>query len=386
MLLYNAGIFTACSDYIKNGYVLIKDGRIIDVGPMAFCPNDKEKYDLSGLTVYPGFIDAHCHLGMWEDGLSFEGDDGNEDTDPSTPHLRALDAVNPADYSFREALNAGVTAVVTGPGSANPVAGQMVAIKTYGDRIDDMVIKAPVAMKFALGENPKNTYHGKDETPSTRMATAAIIREQLKKAAKYQRDMLAAQDDDEADEPDIDVKCEALAEVVEGKIQSHFHAHRSDDIFTAIRLAKEFGLDPVLIHCTEGHLNAEKLAAEKARAVVGPLICTRTKPELSNERDENAAILKEAGVEVAICTDHPEVPIQYLPLSAGIAVRAGMDHDDAIRAITSTAAKIVGLSDRIGSVAPGMDADLAVFRGDPLSVYETPLWVIAGGKIAKKPL
>ncbi len=385
MLFYNAGIFTACSDFIKNGYVLIKDGRIIDVGPMEFCPKDDEKYDLSGLTIYPGFIDAHCHLGMWEDGLSFEGDDGNEDTDPATPHLRALDAINPADYSFREAFEAGVTAVVTGPGSANPVAGQMVAIKTYGKRVDDMVIKAPMAMKFALGENPKNTYHSKDETPSTRMATAAIIREQLKKAQRYQRDILAAEEDDETDEPEIDVKSEALAEVVEGNIQSHFHAHRSDDIFTAIRLAKEFDLDLVLVHCTEGYLNAEKLAEEKARAIVGPLICTRTKPELSNERDENAAVLKKAGVEVAICTDHPEVPIQYLPLSAGIAVRAGMDHDDAVRAITSVPAKILGLSDKIGSIAPGTDADIAVFKGDPLSVYETPLWVIAGGKIVKKP-
>ncbi|MBP1570149.1 MAG: amidohydrolase [Oscillospiraceae bacterium] len=385
MLFYNAGIFTACSDFIKNGYVLIKDGRIIDVGPMAFCPKDDEKYDLSGLTIYPGFIDAHCHLGMWEDGLSFEGDDGNEDTDPATPHLRALDAINPADYSFKEALEAGVTAVVTGPGSANPVAGQMVAIKTYGKRVDDMVIKAPMAMKFALGENPKNTYHSKDETPSTRMATAAIIREQLKKAQRYQRDILAAEEDEETDEPEIDVKSEALAEVVEGNIQSHFHAHRSDDIFTAIRLAKEFDLDLVLVHCTEGYLNAEKLAEEKARAIVGPLICTRTKPELSNERDENTAILKKAGVEVAICTDHPEVPIQYLPLSAGIAVRAGMDHDDAVRAITSVPAKILGLSDKIGSIAPGTDADIVVFKGDPLSVYETPLWVIAGGKIVKKP-
>ena len=385
MLFYNAGIFTARSDFIKNGYVLIKDGRIIDVGPMEFCPKDDEKYDLSGLTIYPGFIDAHCHLGMWEDGLSFEGDDGNEDTDPATPHLRALDAINPADYSFREALEAGVTTVVTGPGSANPVAGQMVAIKTYGKRVDDMVIKAPMAMKFALGENPKNTYHSKDETPSTRMATAAIIREQLKKAQRYQRDILAAEEDEETDEPEIDVKSEALAEVVEGNIQSHFHAHRSDDIFTAIRLAKEFDLDLVLVHCTEGYLNAEKLAEEKARAIVGPLICTRTKPELSNERDENAAILKKAGVEVAICTDHPEVPIQYLPLSAGIAVRAGMDHDDAVRAITSVPAKILGLSDKIGSIAPGTDADIAVFKGDPLSVYETPLWVIAGGKIVKKP-
>ena len=385
MLLYNAGIFTACSAFIKNGYILIKDGQIIDIGPMDFCPNDKEKYDLSGLTVYPGFIDAHCHLGMWEDGISFEGDDGNEDTDPATPHLRAIDAVNPGDRSFKEAIEAGVTAVVTGPGSANPVAGQMVAIKTCGSCIDDMIIKAPVAMKFALGENPKNTYHSKDETPSTRMATAAIIREQLKKAERYRRDLLAAEEDEDTDEPEIDVKSEALVDVVDGSIQAHFHAHRSDDIFTAIRIAKEYDLDLVLIHCTEGHLNAEKLAAEKAKAVVGPVICTRTKPELSNEIDENAAILKKAGVEVAICTDHPEVPIKYLALSAGIAVRAGMDHDDAIRAITSVPAKMMGLSDRIGSIAPGKDADLVVFKGDPLSVYETPLWVIAGGKIVKKP-
>lgn len=385
MLLYNADIFTACSGTIKNGYVLIKDGQIIDVGPMAFCPKDSESYDLSGLTVYPGFIDAHCHIGMWEDGLSFEGDDGNEDTDPATPHLRAVDAINPADYSFKEAIEAGVTSVVTGPGSANPVAGQMVAMKTYGSRVDDMIIKEPIAMKFALGENPKNTYHSKDETPSTRMATAAIIREQLKKAERYHRDMLAAEEDEDTDEPEIDVKSEALSAALDGSMQSHFHAHRADDIFTAIRLAKEYDLELVLIHCTEGYMNAKELAKENVPAVVGPLLCSRMKPELSNERDENPAILKKAGVEVAICTDHPEVPIQYLALSAGIAVRAGMEHDDAIRAITSVPAKILGLSDRIGSVAPGIDADLAVFKGDPLSVYEKPVWVIAGGKIVKRP-
>ena len=385
MLFYNAGIFTACAGFIKNGYVLIKDGRIIDVGPMEFCPKDEEAYDISGLTVYPGFVDAHCHIGMWEDGLSFEGDDGNEDTDPATPHLRALDAINPRDRSFKEAVEAGVTAVVTGPGSANPVAGQMVAIKTYGDTADDMVIKAPAAMKFALGENPKNTYHGKDESPATRMATAAIIREQLKKAQRYQRDLLAMEEDEEADEPEIDVKSEALVSAIDRSIQSHFHAHRSDDIFTAVRIAKEYELDLVLIHCTEGYMNAKKIAEEKIPVVVGPLICTRAKPELANESDENAALLKKAGVEVAICTDHPEVPIQYLALSAGIAVRAGMDHSDAIRAITSVPAKILGLSDRIGSVAPGLDADLAIFKGDPLSVYEKPVWVVTGGKIAKRP-
>ncbi len=385
MLFYNAGIFTACSGFIKNGYVLIKEGSIIDVGPMEFCPKDKESYDLSGLTIYPGFVDAHCHIGMWEDGLSFEGDDGNEDTDPATPHLRALDAINPCDRCFKEAVEAGVTAVVTGPGSANPVAGQMAAMKTYGDRVDDMVIKAPIAMKFALGENPKNTYHSKDETPTTRMATAAIIREQLKKAERYRRDLLAAEDDEETDEPEIDVKSEALVSAIDRTIQSHFHCHRSDDIFTAIRLAKEYDLDLVLVHCTEGYMNAEKLAKERAKAIVGPLLCTRTKPELSGECDENPAMLKKAGVEVAICTDHPEVPIQYLPLSAGIAVRAGMDHSDAIKAITYVPAKILGLEDKIGSVAPGRDADLAIFKGDPLSVYETPAWVVINGKIVKKP-
>ncbi len=383
MLLYNAGIFTAKSGFIKNGYILVKGDKIIDVGPMEFCPKDAESYDLTGLTAYPGFVDAHCHIGMWEDGMSFEGDDGNEETDPATPHLRALDAVNPADRCFKEALEAGVTAVVTGPGSANPVAGQMVAMKTYGDRVDDMVIKAPIAMKFALGENPKNTYHSKDEAPTTRMATAAIIREQLKKAERYQRDLLAAEEDEETDEPELDVKSEALVAAVDGTVQSHFHCHRSDDIFTALRLAREYNLDLVLVHCTEGYINAEKLAAEKARAIVGPLISTRTKPELIGLRDENPAILKKAGVEVAICTDHPEVPIQYLPLSAGIAVRAGMDHGDAIRAITSVPAKILGLGNKIGAIAPGLDADIAVFKGDPLSVYETPVYVIAGGKIVK---
>lgn len=292
---------------------------------------------------------------------------------------------NPNDRCFSEAVEAGVTTVVTGPGSANPVAGQMVAMKTYGDRVDDMVIKAPIAMKFALGENPKNTYHNKDEAPTTRMATAAIIREQLKKAQRYQQDSLAADEDEDADAPEIDVKSEALTATIDRTIQSHFHCHRSDDIFTAIRIAKEYNLDLVLVHCTEGYINAKKLAEEKARAIVGPLICTRTKPELAKERDENPALLKKAGVEVAICTDHPEVPIQYLPISAGIAVRAGMDHSDAIKAITSVPAKILGLDEKIGSIAPGKNADLAIFKGDPLSVYETPVWVLINGKIVKRP-
>ena len=384
MLFYNAGIFTGRGDNIRNGYVLIKGSKIIDVGPMAFCPRDDECDDMSGLVIYPGFIDAHCHIGMWADGAGFEGDDGNEDTDPATPQLRAVDAVNPGDNCFNEALMAGVTTVVTGPGSANPVAGQLAALKTYGERVDDMAIKAPAAMKFALGENPKNTYHGKDQSPSTRMATAAIIREQLMKARRYMQDADAAEEDEDVDEPEFDMKSEALSAVLKGEVQAHFHAHRADDIFTAVRIAKEFGLDAVLVHCTEGHINPEKLAAEHIPAIVGPIIATRTKPELANQTEATAAVLKKAGVEVAICTDHPEVPIKYLPLSAAIAVRYGMSHDDAICAITSVPARILKLDRRIGSVAPGMDADITAFAGDPLSVYEEPVWVVAGGRIVKR--
>lgn len=383
MLFYHARIFTAVSDWIEDGYVLVKEDRILDVGPMAFCPKDSEAYDLGGKTIYPGFIDAHCHLGLWADGSGWEGDDGNEDTDPATPHLRAVDAIDPNDRCFQEALMAGVTTVVTGPGSANPVAGQMVAMRTYGNSVDEMLRKAPLAMKFALGENPKNTYHGKEQAPTTRMATAAIIREQLLKARRYAKDLAAAEN--EEDEPEFDMKSEALVDVLEGTVQAHFHAHRSDDIFTAVRIAKEFGLNAVIVHGTEGHLTPEQLAEEGIPVIVGPVIGARSKPELVNQEEYNAAVLQKAGVSVAICTDHPEVPIKYLPLSAAIAVRAGMDRDDALRAITSVPAKILGMEDEIGSVAPGRIADFTVFDGDPLSVYEEPLWIVAGGEIVKNP-
>ena len=383
MLFYNARIFTAISETIENGYILVGGGHILDVGPMRFCPRDTDRFDLGGRTVYPGFIDAHCHIGMWADGSGFEGDDGNEDTDPATPHLRAVDGLNPNDRSFREALMAGVTTVVTGPGSANPVAGQLAILHTYGESMDKMVVKAPFAMKFALGENPKNTYHEKEEAPSTRMATAAIIREQLFKAQRYLRDKTAAGNPE--DEPEFDMKSEALSGVLDGSMQAHFHAHRCDDIFTAVRIAKEFGLKAVLIHGTEGHLRAKELAKAGVPVIVGPVLGARIKPELANQEEYNAAVLKENGVTVAICTDHPEVPIQFLPLSAAIAVRAGMDHDDALRAITSVPAKILGLEKKIGSIAPGRIADFSVFEGDPLSVYEKPVWVVAGGEIVKKP-
>ena len=249
MILQHGTIHTMAGETIEQGYIVIQNGVIEQVGTGDLLHvEDEDIIDLKGAHVYPGFIDAHTHLGIFEDGLNFEGDDCNEDTEPITPHLRAIDAINPMENCFREALEGGVTTVVTGPGSANPISGQLAAIKTYGNCIDRMIVKAPLAIKMALGENPKSVYHDKSQTPVTRMATAALIREQLHKAKHYLEDKKRALEDEDSTPPEYDLKCEALIPALEKEIQVHFHAHRADDIFTAIRLAKEFGLDYVIVH------------------------------------------------------------------------------------------------------------------------------------------
>lgn len=386
MLLIHARIVTMEERDYADGYLRLENGKISAVGEMADLQRKpgEEQLDLSGLTVYPGFIDAHTHLGMWEDGLTFEGDDGNEETDPVTPQLRAIDAVNPMDRCFREALEAGVTTVITGPGSANAIGGQMAALKTHGVRVDDMVLQEPVAMKFALGENPKTVYHGKNLAPNTRMATASLIREQLTKAQRYRQDKNKALEDEESfDPPEYDAKCEALLPLLERKIPAHFHAHRADDIFTALRIAAEFDLRFVIVHGTEGHLIADILAGEEVRVLAGPILCDRSKPELRNLTPANPGLLAGAGVQTAIITDHPVIPVQYLPLCAALAVREGMEEGDALRAITITPARICGLDRRVGSIAPGKDADLAVFDQHPLSLSAKPRLVFCGGKRVK---
>ena len=384
MLITNAKIITMTGQDIPCGWVHVVEGKIAAVGEMAQLSfTDPETYDCGGLTLYPGFIDSHCHMGMWEEGLGFEGDDGNEITDPITPHLRAIDAINPLNLSFEEAVDSGVTTVVTGPGSANPISGQFCAMKTAGRCVDKMLMKAPVAMKFALGENPKGCYNEKGQQPTTRMATAALIRETLYKAKRYLDDLTAAQEDGELDPPDYDAKLEALVPVLKGELKAHIHCHRADDIFTALRLTKEFGLDAVLVHCTEGHLIAEELLEAEAKAICGPLICTRSKPELQNHTTRTPGILSRKGMEVAICTDYNVVPIEYLPISAGIAVREGMEYNDALKAITINAARICGIDDMVGSVEPGKDADLLLYSGDPLSLYEKPAMVFIRGQKVK---
>ena len=390
MIIYNARIFTASDDneIIECGFIETSGGVITAVGSMddfAGSLDTGDVIDASGLTVYPAFVDAHCHIGICENGLAFEGDDVNEVTDPSTPHLRAIDAVNAADVCFSEAARAGVGTVVTGVGSANPVGGNFLAMKTYGSsRIDKLIVKDPVSIKFALGENPKRAYNDRDETPITRMATAAVIREQLSKARRYMEDLAEYErtkgTDDETSRPDLDMKCEALLPLIRREIKAHFHCHRQDDIFTAIRIAKEFSLDYVLIHATDGHLIADELADERADCVIGPLFADRCKPELINHSIENAAKLHKHGVQFAICTDHPETPIQYLPVTAGIAVRGGLSREEAIRAVTIVPARICGIDDRVGSIETGKDADLTAFRGEIFDITEKPEFVVIGGK------
>ena len=382
MLIINGTVHTMDGPIIKNGYVAVKGSKIAQAGPMEDCPKswEGEVFDAQGGHICPGFIDAHCHLGMFGDALGFESDDGNEETDPCTPHLRAIDGVNPLDRCFTEARAAGVTTVLTGPGSANPVSGQFAALKTDGRWVDAMVVRAPAAMKLALGENPKQVYHDRDETPVTRMATAAIIRENLRKAVEYGEKLDKATRDEDTDPPDYDAKLEALLPVVRGELPVHIHAHRADDIATGVRIAKEFGLRCVIVHGTEGHLIPDLLAREKIPVITGPALGDRSKPELANMTLENPAILWKAGVRFAICTDHPEVPIQYLPLCAALAVKGGLDPEEALAAITVTAARIAGLDGVLGSLAPGREADIVVTDRHPLELLGQVRAVFMGGR------
>ncbi len=387
MLFINAVLHTMEEEGILRDVFLETDGiRISHIGRMDELSAGERAAarDLCGAAVYPGLIDAHTHLGMWEDSLGFEGDDGNEDTDPSTPQLRGIDAVNPCDRAFSEAVEAGVTAVMTGPGSANPVAGQLAVISTYGRRIDDMILAAPAAIKFALGENPKTTYHGKSAAPVTRMATAAIIREQLLRAVRYREELEKACSDEDFDRPEFDFKCEALLPLLRGEIKAHFHAHRADDIFTAIRIAKEFSLDYVIVHGTGGGRIADLLAGEGCGVLCGPIICDRCKPELRELSPDTPAVLEKAGVPLAIITDHPETPIQYLPLCAVMAMQNGLSHEGALRALTIEAARLCGVDRLTGSLRVGKRADFIAFakEGDPLSLGVRPDLVVVGGEIA----
>lgn len=383
----NVTIHTMAEDeIIKNGVILIDNDKICNLGSNISIPENIEIIDGKNGFLMPGIIDAHCHIGMWEDGLGFEGSDGNETTDPVTPHLRAIDAINPVDKCFQEALEAGITTVATGPGSANVIGGTFATMKTYGKTIDDMVINECTAMKSAFGENPKRVYSGKKVTPSTRMATAAILRENLIKAKNYVERQEAFKNGN-AKAPDFDMKLEALAKVIRKEIPLKSHAHRADDILTAIRIAKEFDLDLSLEHCTEGHLITESLKDEHIKSIIiGPSLSDRSKVELKNLTFKTPMILNKAGIKVSIMTDHPVIPLQYISLCAALAAREGMDEEEALRSITINPARAINADHRVGSIEIGKDADIIIYNGHPFDLRNTVKLVMIDGKVVKNQL
>ncbi|HIY74114.1 MAG TPA: amidohydrolase [Candidatus Intestinimonas merdavium] len=368
MLIQNGVVHPMDGPVIPNGYVLLEGNKIKAVGSMDAVPQGwaGPVLDAAGGHILPGLVDAHCHLGMCGDGLGFEAEDDNESTDPCTPHLRALDGLNPLDRCFREAREAGVTTVLTGPGSGNPINGQGLAVKTIGRWAEEMVVLEPASLKLALGENPKTVYHERKETPMTRMGTAAIIRAQFSKALEYLDKQNKADAEEDTDPPDFDPKLEALLPALRGEVPVHIHAHRADDIATAVRLAREFGLKLVVVHGTEAHLLPELLAREHIPVITGPILTDRSKPELANSTSANPALLAKAGVEIAICTDHPVIPIQHLTLCAAVAARSGLEPEEALKAITLNGARLAGVDHRVGSLTPGKDADVVVTSGHPL--------------------
>ena len=379
LLIRNARLYTMEGlGLLEGGDVLIDSGKIVAVGVNLSAGGARE-IDARGAYVTPGFIDPHSHIGLWADGERDETGDGNEMTDPVTPQMRALDAVNPVDPCFAEACRAGVTTVATGPGSANVLGGQFLAMKTFGGSLKSMLVKEPLAMKAAFGENPKMVYGSGGKRPATRMATAAVLREAFYETRAYMEKRACADADKR---PDFNLKNEALAMVLRRELPLKMHAHRADDILTAIRLAEEFNLRASVEHCTEGYLIADELRKANVGIILGPLLTDRGKPELKNLTMKAPAILHRAGVKFALMTDHGVIPEPYLPVEAGLCVREGLPEMEAMRAITIHAAEVLGLEERLGSLAPGKDADVVIFDGHPLETRTHASLVIVGGNIA----
>jgi len=387
LVVKNGNVLTMKDSAVHEGTdLIIEDGIIKDIGPNLSYPADAEIIDATGKNVMPGLIDAHTHLGIFEEGVMSEGDDTNELTGPITPELRVLDGINPYDEGLRDARLNGITSIVTGPGSGNVIGGQALAMKTFGQVIDDMVIKEPTGMKAAFGENPKRVYSGQNKTPSTRMATAALFRKAFFDANQYKNNMALAaekskQEDNEKNEtPQRDFQKEILVKVLNKEMPIRAHAHRADDILTAIRIAREYDLDISIEHCTEGHKIARQLNLYNIPVIVGPTMSARTKVELRGLSFKTPLVLYNEGVRFAIMTDHPVIPIYALPLCAGMAVKAGLPRYEALKAITITAAEIAGIADRVGSLEKGKDADLIICSGDILSIDPELEHVLIAGK------
>ena len=378
LLIKNGYIKPMVGEDIPCGCVLVgDDGKIVAVAAELEAPQGCTVIDAQGRLVTPGCVDAHCHIGLDNEGMGWEGRDYNEIIDPLTPHMRAIDSINPQDEAFHNAIEYGVTTACTGPGSANVVGGTFVAIKLVGKRVDDMIVKHPLAMKCAFGENPKRCYgQGLKKSPTTRMATAALLREILFKTQRYMRDK------EDGKNPGFDMKLEAMIPVLKKEIPLKAHAHRADDIFTAIRIAREFDVDITLDHCTDGALIAEELAQEKLPVFVGPTLGGKSKIELRNKSFTTPAALHAAGVPISIITDAPVIPLQNLPMCAGLAANAGLPMEEAWKAITINPARQTGIGDRVGSLEPGKDGDVVIWEADPLTTVGAGAWMtVVDGKV-----
>lgn len=377
LFIKNGYVKTMAGADIENGCVLIgDDGKIAAVGTDIVCPDGADVIDACGRLVTPGCVEAHCHIGVHNTAMRWEGADYNESVDPVTPQMRAIDGINPIDEAFTNAIEHGVTSACTGPGSANVVGGTFVAIKLVGRRVDDMVIKNPVAMKCAFGENPKGVYGQNKKSPVTRMAVAALLRELLFKSRNYLLAKEAGKD------VPFDMKLEAMLPVMRKEIPLKAHAHRADDILTAIRIAKEFDVRLTLDHCTDGSLIVDELAAEGYPAFVGPTFGNKTKVEVKNKDFATVSDLTRAGVKVSIITDAPVIPLQHLPMCAGFAISAGLDYEDAWKCITINPATSTGIGDRVGSLEVGKDGDVVIWPHDPLLNIGTKAAVtIVDGKV-----
>lgn len=383
MFIINGNIKTMAGATYSNGYIYVEKGKIAGIGE-GVCDEEllnRERalgtvLDVKGALVMPGIIEAHCHMGITEEKKGMEGDDCNENVEPVTPFLRAIDAINTMDVAFSDAIGAGITSAMIGPGSSNVVGGQFAFIKLKGRCIDDLIVKAPAAMKVAFGENPKVNFSGQSKSPVTRMAIASALREELTVAKEY---FDKRSENTEDFEPDYRYEC--WVPVFEHKIPMKAHVHRVDDIFTAIRIAKEFDLPITLDHCSEGHLIAPEIARTGYPAIVGPDLACRNKIEVQNMAFKTVGVLNKAGVMTAITTDHPVSLIQSLPLCAGLAVKAGLEMEEGYKSITINPAIICGVADRVGSLEIGKDADIAIFDGNPMEVFTHTLYTIIDGVI-----
>jgi len=378
LLIKNGYIKSMVGEDIEGGYVLIgDDGKIVSVGKETAENADMTVIDARGRLVTPGCIDAHCHIGVHNTAMRWEGADYNERSDALTPQMRAIDGINPIDEAFDEAVKHGVTSACTGPGSANVIGGTFAAIKLVGKRVDKMIIKEAVGMKVAFGENPKGCYgQSGNKAPVTRMGVAAMLRDMLFKTKRYLGAKEAGKD------PNFDIKFEAMIPVLKKEIPLKAHVHRADDIFTAIRIAKEFDVNLTLDHCTDGALIADELAQENYPAFIGPSFGGKSKIELANKSFETPSVLHAAGVPISIITDAPVIPLQHLPMCAGFAVQAGLPYDEGWKAITINPAAQTGISDRVGSLEAGKDGDVVIWADDPIKVVGASAYVtVVDGKV-----